>query len=57
MLLLTVTTQGQVTFAKDVLQHFGIRPGEKMELDLLPNGQGVLQAARQTRALEPKNGS
>ena len=52
MTLLTVTTQGQVTFAKDVLQHFGIRPGEKMELDLLPNGQGVLQAARQTRALE-----
>ncbi len=46
MTLLTVTSRGQVTFRKEVLQHLGIRPGEKIELDLLPNGQGVLKAAR-----------
>ena len=45
---LTVTARGQVTFRKDVLQHLGIKPGEKMELDLLPDGRGVLRAARQT---------
>lgn len=46
--VLTVTTRGQVTFRKDVLQHLGIRPGEKIELDLLPDGRGVIKAARQT---------
>ena len=48
MTTLTVTARGQVTFRKDVLQHLGIRPGEKIELELLPDGRGVLRAARQT---------
>mgnify|MGYP001320457579 FL=1 len=46
MTTLTVTAKGQVTFRKDVLQHLGIRPGEKIELDLLPDGRGLLKAAR-----------
>ena len=46
MATLTVTTRGQVTFRKEVLQHLGIKPGEKIELDLLPDGRGVLKAAR-----------
>lgn len=46
MATLTVTARGQVTLRKDVLQHLGIRPGEKIELDLLPDGRGVLKAAR-----------
>lgn len=46
MTTLTVTAKGQVTFRKDVLQHLGIRPGEKIELDLLPDGRGLLRAAR-----------
>lgn len=46
MTTLTVTARGQVTFRKEVLQHFGIKPGEKIELDLLPDGRGVLKAAR-----------
>lgn len=46
MATLTVTAKGQVTFRKDVLQHLGIKPGEKIELDLLPDGRGLLKAAR-----------
>ena len=46
MATLTVTARGQVTLRKDVLQHLGIRPGEKIELDLLPDGRGILKAAR-----------
>ena len=46
MTTLTVTARGQVTFRKDVLQHLGIKPGEKIELDLLPDGRGMLRAAR-----------
>lgn len=48
MTTLTVTAKGQVTFKKDVLQHLGIKAGEKIDLDLLPDGRGVLKAARQT---------
>ena len=48
MTTLTVTARGQVTFRKDVLQHLGIRPGERIELELLPDGRAVLKAARQT---------
>ncbi|MFM8900714.1 MAG: AbrB/MazE/SpoVT family DNA-binding domain-containing protein [Burkholderiales bacterium] len=48
MTTLTVTSRGQVTFRKDVLKHLGIKPGEKIELDLLPDGRGMLKAAQQT---------
>ena len=40
---LTVTVRGQVTLKKKVLQHLGIKPGEKIELKLLPDGRGVLK--------------
>ena len=46
MTILTGNPKGQVTFGKDVLQHLGIKPGEKIELDLLPGGRGLLKAAR-----------
>jgi bifunctional DNA-binding transcriptional regulator/antitoxin component of YhaV-PrlF toxin-antitoxin module len=46
MTTLTITARGQVTFRKEVLQHLGIKPGEKIELDLLPDGRGILKAAR-----------
>ena len=46
MTILTVTAKGQVTFRKDVLQHLGVRPGEKIELDKLPDGRVALKAAQ-----------
>ena len=46
MTTLAVTTRGQVTFRRKVLQHLGIKPGGKIDLDLLPNGRGVIRAAR-----------
>jgi bifunctional DNA-binding transcriptional regulator/antitoxin component of YhaV-PrlF toxin-antitoxin module len=52
MTTLTVTARGQVTFRKDVLQHLGIRPGEKIELDLLPDGRAILKAARPTGTID-----
>ena len=48
MATLTITERGQVTLRKDVFQHLGIKPGDKIELDLLPDGRGILKAARQT---------
>ncbi len=46
MATLTVTARGQVTFRKEVLQHLGIEPGGRIELDLLPDGRASLRAAR-----------
>ncbi len=52
MTTLTVTARGQVTFRKDVLQHLGIEPGEKIELDKLPDGRVMLRAARPAGKIE-----
>src|SRR5258708_39677162 len=52
MTTLTVTSRGQVTFRKKVLQHLGIKPGEKIALDLLPDGRGVIRAASPTGRIQ-----
>ena len=52
MTTLTVTARGQVTFRKKVMQHLGVKPGEKIELDLLPDGRGVVRAARPTGTID-----
>jgi bifunctional DNA-binding transcriptional regulator/antitoxin component of YhaV-PrlF toxin-antitoxin module len=44
MTTLTVTAKGQVTLKHEVLRHLGVRPGEKLEVDLLPEGKAVIQA-------------
>jgi bifunctional DNA-binding transcriptional regulator/antitoxin component of YhaV-PrlF toxin-antitoxin module len=44
MTTLTVTARGQVTFRKDILKHLGIQPGDKIRLDLLPDGRAELKA-------------
>ena len=56
MATLTVTAKGQVTFRKEVLQHLGIGPGSKIEVDLLPGGKAALQAARPRRTLRDVSG-
>lgn len=46
MKILTVTERGQVTFRKEVLQHLGISPGEKIEWEKQPDGAITLRAVR-----------
>ena len=46
MNVLTITARRQVTFRKEVLQHLGIEPGDKIEIDLLPDVRAALRAAR-----------
>ena len=45
---LTVTAKGQVTLRKDVLEHLGVRPGERIIVDKLPDGRIEVKAARPT---------
>ncbi len=41
---LKLTSRGQVTLRKEVLRHFGVKPGDRIDLQLLPGGKGVVQA-------------
>lgn len=43
---LTVTTKGQVTLRKDLLKHLGVEPGDKIAVDVLPDGRIEMKAAR-----------
>lgn len=42
---LTVTAKGQVTLRKSVLEHLGVKPGEKVSVSLLPSGRVALEPA------------
>ena len=41
---LTVTAKGQITVRKEVLRHLGVGTGQKIEIDLLPNGRLEMRA-------------
>ena len=45
MSTLTVTAKGQVTLKKDVLEHLGVRPGQKVSVEKLPDGRIEVSAA------------
>ncbi len=41
---LTVTAKGQVTLRQEVLQHLGVRPGDKLSVDLIGEHRVELRA-------------
>jgi bifunctional DNA-binding transcriptional regulator/antitoxin component of YhaV-PrlF toxin-antitoxin module len=45
---LTVTAKGQVTLRADLLKHLGVRPGEKITVEKLPDGRIEMKAVRPT---------
>jgi antitoxin PrlF len=47
MTTLTVTAKGQTTQKQDLLEHLGVRPGQKIEAEPLPKGRLVVRAATQ----------
>jgi AbrB family looped-hinge helix DNA binding protein len=49
MSTLTVGAKGQLTLHKDVLEHLGVHPGEKIIVSKLPNGRIEIAAARARR--------
>ena len=44
MAILTITDRGQLTLKKELLQHMGIAPGEKVEAYMVPGGKIELRA-------------
>lgn len=45
MTILTVTAKGQVTLRKDLMQHLGVQPGDRIALNKLPDGRIEVAAA------------
>ncbi len=52
MTTLTITAKGQVTLKKELLQHLGVKPGQKIEVDLLPGGKLTIMPAPTTGGWE-----
>lgn len=50
--ILKVTSRGQVTFRREILQHLGVEAGGKIELELLPGGRGVLKGAKPRKKID-----
>jgi bifunctional DNA-binding transcriptional regulator/antitoxin component of YhaV-PrlF toxin-antitoxin module len=45
MITLTITSKGQVTLRRDVLEHLGVGPGEQIDVTMLPYGRIEVRAA------------
>jgi AbrB family looped-hinge helix DNA binding protein len=54
---LTITAKGQVTLRKSVLEHLGVRPGEKVSVSLLPGGRVAVAPAAATRDIRHLRGA
>jgi bifunctional DNA-binding transcriptional regulator/antitoxin component of YhaV-PrlF toxin-antitoxin module len=52
MTSLAVTMKGQITLKRELLQHLGVKPGERIEFDKLPGGELRVKAARPTGSID-----
>ncbi len=44
--MLTVTAKGQVTLRKEVLEHLGVGPGDRLAVEMLPDGRLDVRASK-----------
>lgn len=49
---LTVTAKGQVTLRKELLEHIGVEPGEKILVEFLPAARVQIRAAKSQGSIE-----
>lgn len=47
----TITSHGEVTLQPEVLHHLGVKASDEIEIDLLPDGRGVIKAAKPAGSL------
>jgi len=52
MASLAITSKGQVTLRRDLLQHLGIQPGERVDFEKLPDGELRIKAARAANSID-----
>ncbi|MDR0285813.1 MAG: AbrB/MazE/SpoVT family DNA-binding domain-containing protein [Propionibacteriaceae bacterium] len=52
MSTLTITAKGQITLKKDALQHLGLQPGDKVQVDYLPGDTLSLRPVKPEGSIE-----
>jgi len=52
MPLLAITAKGQLTLRRELIQHLGIQPGERIECEKLPGGVLRLRSAQASGTIE-----
>ncbi len=57
MTRLTITAKGQVTLKQELLRHLGVAPGDRIEIDKLPDGRIVFRSAAQDGSISDFIGS
>ena len=50
--ILTVTAKGQVTLRKELLEHLGVAPGDRIAVEFLPSGRAEIRAAKAQSSIE-----
>lgn len=50
--MLTLTAKAQLTLRKSVLAHLGAAPGDKLSVEMLPDGRVALRLAKPADAME-----
>ncbi len=54
---LTVTAKGQITLKQELLRHLNITPGQKVEVDKLPDGRLMVGSASPKHSIAEFSGS
>jgi bifunctional DNA-binding transcriptional regulator/antitoxin component of YhaV-PrlF toxin-antitoxin module len=57
MTTLTVTAKGQITLKQELLRHLNVTPGQKVEVDKLPDGRLVVAVAERSGSIDKFIGS
>jgi len=55
--MLTLTAKSQLTLKKSVMAHLGAAPGDKLSVEMLPDGRVALRLAKPAGAMEGFIGS
>lgn len=56
MSTLTVTAKGQITLKQELLRHLKVAPGQKVEVEKLPDGRLVLRSTTRKGSIEAFHG-
>lgn len=57
MATLTVTAKGQITLKQELLRHLNVAPGQKVDVEKLPNGRLVVRPVRPKGSIAAFSGS
>ena len=51
MSTLTITAKGQITLKQELLRHLNVAPGQRVEVNKLPDGRLMVEAAPRTGSI------